>query len=292
MMKYSCLHTHTNFCDGKGEVESFCQKAWEKGLYALGFSSHAPLVKKTGFAQTSWNMKEELLDEYIETVNAAKRRWAGRLTVYLGLEVDFIPGLMGPSDKDYGEMGLDYIIGSVHYVLPPVGAPFTVDAPLEEMEQGIQTGYGGDPLALVEAYWDSLQAMIHAGGFDILGHPDLIKRNNSQNRFFSEDRDSYRNRCAAIAALAGEKSATIEINTGGMNRGRIDSPYPSLYFLQCFKKNNVPAIINADAHNPDDLDGHYKEAREVLLAAGYDKMMLFEGRKNGQPLWIEEGLSI
>jgi histidinol-phosphatase (PHP family) len=289
-MKYACLHTHTNLCDGKADVESFCQKAWEKGLCALGFSSHAPVVKKTGFAQTSWNMREELLDEYIETVNSAKRRWEGRLAVYLGLEVDFIPGLMGPADRDYGEMGLDYIIGSVHFVLPPKGAPFTVDAPLEEVEQGIREGYCGDPLAMVEAYWDSLEAMIRSGGFDILGHVDVIKKNNSQNRLFSEDRDAYRKKCAAIAALSGEKSLTIEVNTGGMNRGRIDTPYPSLYLLQCFRKNNVPAMINADAHNPGDLTGHYKEAIEALLAAGYTQTVLFEGRKNGLPVWTEEKL--
>jgi histidinol-phosphatase (PHP family) len=233
-------------------------------------------------------MREELLDEYIATVNAAKRRWEGRLAIYLGLEVDFIPGLMGPSDKDYGEMGLDYLIGSVHFVLPPKGAPFTVDAPFEEVEEGIRTGYGGDPLALVEAYWDNLEAMIRAGGFDILGHPDVIKKNNSQNRLFSEDRDAYRDKCAAIAALAGEKGLTIEVNTGGMNRGRISSPYPSLYFLQCFRKNNVPATINADAHIPDDLAGYYKEAVEILLAAGYEETVLFEGRKNGLPIWAEE----
>jgi histidinol-phosphatase (PHP family) len=45
-LKYSCLHTHTDFCDGSGDVESFCRAAWEKGLTAIGFSAHAPLTKK------------------------------------------------------------------------------------------------------------------------------------------------------------------------------------------------------------------------------------------------------
>jgi histidinol-phosphatase (PHP family) len=132
--------------------------------------------------------------------------------------------------------------------------------------------------------------MIRAGGFDILGHADVIKKNNSQNRLFSEETDAYRNKCAAIAALTGEKGLTIEVNTGGMNRGRIDTPYPSLHLLQCFRENNVPAIINADAHNPDDLTGYYKEAVEVLLAAGYSEAVLFEGRKNGLPVWKKEKL--
>jgi histidinol-phosphatase (PHP family) len=288
-MKYACLHTHTEFCDGKGDVETFCQRAWEKGFHSLGFSAHAPIEKKTGFPKTGWTMNEELLGEYIETVNSAKRRWQDRLPVFLGLEVDFIDGLISPADKDYREMGLDYIIGSVHYVLPPRGAPFTVDAPPEEVEQGIKDSYGGDPLPMVEAYWDSLEALIRSGGFDILGHPDILKKNNSQDRLFSEDSISYRNRIIRAAALAGEYKVTIEVNTGGMNRGRTDSPYPSLPLLKLFRENNVPALINADAHNPGDLDGYYPEARKHMLEAGYINTVVFLGKKNNDPLWqIEE----
>jgi histidinol-phosphatase (PHP family) len=235
-------------------------------------------------------MKEELLDGYLETVNAAKSRWEGRLTIYLGLEVDYVNGLMGPADKDYLEMGLDYIIGSAHYVLPSRGAPFTVDAPLEELEQGIKESYGGDTLALVEAYWDSLEGLIRGKGFDILAHPDLIKRNNAGGRLFSEDTKSYRKRIEQAAALAGEFGVTIEVNTGGMNRKHADSPYPSPHFLKLFRENNVSAVINADAHNPEDLDGHYPEARQALLAAGYIKAMLFAGKRDGRALWQEEAL--
>ena len=289
-MKYSCLHTHTIFCDGHADVESFCQRAWEKGLCSLGFSSHAPIVKKTGFPENSWNMREDLLEEYIETVQAAKRRWEGRLDIFLGLEIDYISGLMGPSDKDYQEMGLDYIIGALHYLLPARGAPFTVDASLEEVEQAIKDSYGGDPLAMVEAYWDSLEDLIRSGGFDILAHLDVIRKNNSQNRLFSEDSQSYREKIVKIAALAGEHKIIIEVNTGGMNRGRITSPYPSQPFLKLFRENNVPGIITADAHNPEDLDGHYPEAQAALLAAGYKKTLFFEGKKDGRPLWREEAL--
>ena len=286
--KFSCLHTHTNFCDGRADVETFCRAAFEKGLCALGFSGHAPIAAKTGFGQTSWNMKQEDLEKYCDTVRAARERWKGRLDIYLGLEVDFIPGLMGPSDRDYREMGLDYIIGSVHYVIPPKGAPFTVDAPLAETEQGIKNC--GGSLAVVEKYFNSLNAMINSGGFDILGHPDLVRKHNSQNRFFDEGSPSYLEKCRAAAETAGKCGITIEVNTGGMNRGYISSPYPSLPFLEMFRKNNVPAIINADAHKPDDLDGNYTEAVKSMLMAGYSEMALPNGGKNGAPIWRFEKL--
>jgi histidinol phosphatase-like PHP family hydrolase len=29
---YSCLHTHTVFCDGSDDIETFCQTAHAKGF--------------------------------------------------------------------------------------------------------------------------------------------------------------------------------------------------------------------------------------------------------------------
>jgi histidinol-phosphatase (PHP family) len=288
-MTLSCLHTHTLFCDGQGDVESFCRAANAKGFRSLGFSAHAPILKKTGIP-TGWNLREEKLEPYLDAVRAAKSRWEGKLELYLGLEVDFIPGLMGPADRDYRDLGLDYVIGSVHFLTPPRGAPFTVDGPPEELERGIREGYGGDARAAVNAYWDSAEAMLRAGGLDLMGHPDLIKKNNPQNRFFSEAEPFYLRRISAAAALAGQTGVTVEINTGGMNRGKTSGPYPSLPLLKLFRQNQVPMVINADAHRPEDLDGHYAKAGEALLAAGYRESVFFEGRKDGRPQWRPEAL--
>ncbi|MDR0410139.1 MAG: PHP domain-containing protein, partial [Spirochaetaceae bacterium] len=88
-MNYSCLHTHTSFCDGEGSVEEFCKTACEKGLVSVGFSAHAPVTRITGL-NTNWHLSDERFDEYCQTVRAAGRAWHGKLDVYLGLEVDYI----------------------------------------------------------------------------------------------------------------------------------------------------------------------------------------------------------
>jgi histidinol-phosphatase (PHP family) len=288
-MPYACIHTHTVFCDGYDDIETFCLAAKEKGLAAIGFSAHAPITSKTGI-QSGWNLSDEKLDEYIEAVKAAKKRWEGILPVYLGLEVDFISGLMGPADKDYLEMDLDYIIGSVHFVFPPKGKPFTVDDPGENVLRGIKEGFGGDSMGMVEAYLNSEEAMIHAGGFDLLGHPDLVKVNKSGLKergceLTLEDDDFYRNKISNLARLMAGTGVPSELNTGGLNRGRIKECYPSPFFLKLFREQNVPMVINADAHRAKDLDGHYTEAEEALLCAGYTETLIFQGRENGRPLW-------
>jgi histidinol-phosphatase (PHP family) len=288
-MSLACIHTHTIFCDGKDDIETFCRVAYEKGLDSIGFSAHAPIFKKTGL-RTEWHLKDERLEEYLNNVRSAKKHWEGKLPVYLGMEADFIPGITGPADKEYRKMGLDYIIASVHYVLPPKGEPFTVDGPLKEVEQGIKDGFGGNPMGMVESYFDSEEAMIRAGGFDVLGHPDLVKLHNNGNRYFNPQSDFYLKRIAALAALLAESGVPSELNTGGINRDKISECYPSLDFLKCFRKQNVPIVINADAHNAKDLDGNYEEARKALLEAGYTDTALFGGRTDGKAVWKSEKL--
>ena len=282
-MPFACIHTHTCFCDGADDVESCCQAAYKKGLVSLGFSAHAPVTRKMGI-RTAWHLPDEKLNEYTDTVRAAQKRWEGKLPIYLGLEVEFISGIMGPADSDYRTMGLDFIIASVHYVIPPKGEPFTVDDSMENVDKGIRECYGGDPTGMVEAYWDAEEAMIRAGSFDLLGHPDLIRKNNTGQCLFPED-DKYYRRANSIAVLMAETQVRAELNTGGMNRGKTKDCYPSSRFLTFFHEQGVPMVINADAHRAEDLDGHYEVARQTLLAAGYTETLIFEGRRDGRALW-------
>jgi histidinol-phosphatase (PHP family) len=281
----SCLHTHTLFCDGHDDVETCCRGAWEKGLVSLGFSAHSPITKKTGIV-SGWNLPDGRLEEYLDAVRDARRRWQGKLRVYLGLEADYIGGLTGPAD--YRGLGLDYLIGSVHYIIPPRSAPFTVDGSREELDRGLREGFGGSGEALMHCYWDQAAAMIRAGGFDILGHADLIKKNNgpSGGAFFDPRDPGYLRRMTEIAALTGEAAGmVVEVNTGGLNRRKVTETYPSPAMLRLFRLNNVPALISADAHRAQDLDGHYGEALETMRQAGYTETVLFEGREEGRPRW-------
>jgi len=288
-MPLGCIHTHTTFCDGKDDIETYCRTAYEKGLACIGFSSHAPITAKTGL-KTSWNLPDEKLPEYIESVLDAKIRWEGKLPVYLGLEVDFIEGTMGPSDDDYREMDLDFIIGSVHYVVPPNGMLFTVDDSYENVYEGISKGFDGDPMGMVEAYYHSVASMILAGGFDVLGHSDVVRKNNVGDTLFPEDDDFYLEQIITLAGIMKEAGIPAELNTGGMIRDATKDCYPSLDLLTLFRGNDVPIVINADAHKAQDLDGFYDLAQKTALSAGYTETVIFKGRKDGKAVW--EGVKL
>jgi histidinol-phosphatase (PHP family) len=78
----------------------------------------------------------------------------------------------------------------------------------------------------------------------------------------------------------------VEVNTGGIIRGKIRDTYPSRELLGLLRERSVPVVITADAHHARDLGGHYDIARRNLLDAGYTHAKLCEG--GGR--WEDEGL--
>ncbi|MDR1390730.1 MAG: histidinol-phosphatase [Treponema sp.] len=285
-MIYSCLHTHSTFCDGKDDIETMCRSAYEKHFESIGFSSHAPIAKKTGIV-TGWHLADERLNEYIDAVLDARERWRGRLSVYLGLEMDYIAGRCGPADADLRELPLDYLIGAVHYVASPRGDLMTVDGFDDDFEREFRAFFDNDGKALYRAYYTAYQEMICGGGFDILAHFDLVKKNNRRFGFFLPGDADYQECVAKTVKTAARQTRNfvVEVNTGGMIRGRTGDPYPSSAILRLLKAQNIPLTISADAHAADHLGGCYEDALRIMAGAGYTETMLIDGSKEGKPHW-------
>ena len=286
--QFSSLHNHTIFCDGKDDIETMCRAAYEKKLCALGFSAHAPIAKKTGI-ESDWHLKDDKFNDYVEQVLEAKKRWQGKLEVLLGFEIDYIKGLRSALDSDITEVNPDYLIGSVHYLIPANGAkPFTVDGPQEEFSQGLNEGFGGDAQALMNSYYDAVAEMIALGGFEILGHADLVKKNCLGKNLWPQEIENCRQR--EIARAAAKADVIAEANTGGINRKKINEIYPSETFLRFFRENNVPVIITADAHSAADIAGNYDIAVQTLLSAGFSDHVIIFRKNDNKVKYIKEKL--
>jgi histidinol-phosphatase (PHP family) len=283
MRRLSCLHTHTLFCDGAGTVEDYCASAAAKGFSVIGFSAHAPLDLQTG-----WHLPMARFEAYREAVRAAQKKWAGTLAVYLGLEADYIEGISSPGQWNQKEYGLDYVIGSVHYIPTPQGGLYEVDGDAQSFHRLVTGHFDGDALEVARVYYHCVEQMIQAGGFDILGHFDLIKKNNRDNTWFSLDNAVYRQALEAAAAVvreaAAERPFAVEVNTGAIARGSFPDTYPSLAAMRMMA--GVPFIITADAHNPNHLGVGYDLAIVNLREAGRMESAFFEGRgADNKPRW-------
>jgi histidinol-phosphatase (PHP family) len=258
-------HTHTHHCDGHCQPAEFAEAALQKGMPRLGFSGHNVVP----FA-TEWTMPAERLASYLSEVREVRERYKGRLEIFLGMEADFIPGMTSPVHSRIRELDLDFTIGSVHFVGPVDGDhAWTVDGPRAELEAAIARGFAGKARPLVERYYELLSTMARTAAPDIIGHFDIVKKNNRDGAFFREDEAWYQEAVrGALDAVRGSGSI-LEINTGGVVRNTSGSYYPSQWILHEAHEMNIPVMVNADAHTPDAIDGKFPEAIALLREAGY-----------------------
>lgn len=276
-------HTHTTFCDGKDTLQAFAESAAAKGFAALGFSTHAAAP-----GQESWTMQPGRYPEYFAAVTRITEEYAGRLEIYSGMEIDYIPGIQGPSSPDFPDLGLDYTIGGVHIIeVEAQDQPSycTIDGSEEEFEVILRGRFGGDRKALVRHFFSLNRRMIEEHTFDIIAHFDLVKVRNRGNAYYSEDEQWYRDSVMEALEAAARAGVVLEINTGGLSRGKTDSFYPSVWILKEARRLGIPITINADAHTAAGIDAMFPEAADAARAAGYrEKRVLLGGRWQDAPL--------
>ncbi len=268
-------HTHCYLDDGEGRPEEYVEEALRHGLRAIGFSCHAPLP----FAQ-DWVLNKSDLPVYVREVSALKKRFVGQIEIYLGLEVDYLRGMLGTSSPLIANLRLDFTIGSVHFMT--IGATdeqLTIDGPEEDYKRLLEEGFGGDIKRMVREYYQLVREMVGEHTPDIIGHFDVIKKNNPSAKYFDENEAWYRDEVLKTLDSVAAAGSILEVNTGGLARGRTDSTYPPLWVMRECRKLGIPTNVNSDTHQPNQLTHHFAEAHELLRKAGYnEKMVLLEGK--------------
>jgi histidinol-phosphatase (PHP family) len=209
------------------------------------------------------------------------------MEIYLGLEIDYIPGLIGPAAPQFQNLDLDYKIGSVHFVGTfDDGMHWTVDGSPERFARGLAETFSGEAQRLVEGYYGRICAMLENEPPNILGHLDLVKLHNRDNRYFSEGEDWYRDAVISTLNAVHRAGVILEVNCGGINKGLTQDFYPSPWVLKHCRDLEIPIILSADAHRPEKLTGGFAAAAKMLLEVGYQKLTALQGGR-----WRSIGLS-
>jgi histidinol-phosphatase (PHP family) len=71
------------------------------------------------------------------------------------------------------------------------------------------------------------------------------------------------------------------VSTAGL-RKPVGELYPHPDFLAACHDRGVPVTLGSDAHTPDLVGCDFDRARELLQAAGYDTITIFEQRRARQ----------
>ncbi len=259
-------HTHSHYDDGKEPLEAYVLAAIEKGLTTLGFSAHVPLPFKN-----AWSLPKEKLPEYLAEAKRLKEQYKQLLNIYVGMEMDYLPGHTDDFRKMKEEWGLDYCIGSVHLVMKPGSRDskdiWFIDGPREGYLKGIREIFNGDARLAATAYYDQQTEMVSTQKPDIIGHMDKVNMHN-QGELFDPDENWHQRAIDRLLDAIKDSGTIVEVNTRGIYTGKTSTYYPDIPIIKKCRDRNIPLMVNTDAHHPSQLDSHFQEATQLVEKLG------------------------
>ena len=270
----STPHAHTTYVDGRNTAEEMVLSAIRAGFHSIGLSEHGPQL-----FDPRCSLAEPDIPAYIAEVRALQKKYAGQIRVHLGIERD---QYSTARREDY-----EYIIGSVHYLICGNDI-YAVDGTLEPLLECKDRYFESNGAALAREYYRNLARYAQEYRPQILGHFDLIRKNNRTRALYDPD-DAALQKCEREALEAIFQSGTLlELNTGGMARGYMDSPYPELGLLKFWHDLGGRVIVGSDSHAVNTIDYAFDQMPDYLRAAGFTAF--WELGSEGEEQFVERKL--
>jgi histidinol-phosphatase (PHP family) len=251
-------HMHTPLCKhATGEPEEYARRALERGVDEIGFSDHSPMPPSY---DPDWRMEIGQYGQYVDLVRRCQRA-VPQLSIKLGLEADFHPGTEDFVREVLARYEFDYVIGSVHY-LGSWGFDNPAFAHLYEKK---------DLYEVYREYYELIAGLAATGLFDIVGHPDVIKKFGHR-----PERDYASLELGALRAVA-KAGMALDVNTSGLRRPAKEI-YPSLRILRAAREMGIGITFGSDAHEPKLVGESFPEAVALVRSAGYTHFRRYSKR--------------
>ena len=238
-MRYTDLHTHTVFSDGKNTPEEMVLAAISNNMDCIGISDHSYTKMDASYA-----LPPEKIPEYQRIIGQLKEKYKDRIKVLCGIELD--------ACSDVSTQGFDYVIGSAHHI--DIGEEFVpVDWRADLLIQGAQQHFNGDIYALAEAYYRKIATFAQKKGIDIIGHIDVLCKFNEPTPLFDTEHPRYKKAWMDAVDELLTLGVPFEINTGAISRGYRTSPYPALPIAEYIRSRGGRFILSSDTHSTENL---------------------------------------
>lgn len=257
----SNAHTHSRWCDGLDAITDMVEAARALGFVSLGFSSHA----RQGF-DPAYSMAPDAQAGYFAELRALQGE-PGLPRLWAGLELD---ALAHPDCRREAFAHADYVIGSAHYLCESYGgAPVAVDGDPVLLRRYVDEVYHGDGLAMARDYFAiEVKALLRDRPL-IIGHFDLLRKYAARLSLFDEADPAYRRLALSALERAFPCGGVLEINTGGMARGYLTNPYPTLELLCAWRELGGSITLTSDCHDRRYLAHAFPQAAALARQAGF-----------------------
>ena len=243
-------HTHTKRCNhATGEDREYVEAAIQRGLKVLGMSDHAPyLFPETDF-QSSYRMRLDQTEDYVQSVRALAKEYEKDIKIYCGFELEYYPDFHKEEKEFLMQFKPDYFILGQHFAG-------------NERESRYYTSTPGD--LFLTLYVTQALAGLATGDFLYLAHPDITGSIN----FTAEQMESeYRRLCKGAKRMG----IPLEINLLGIRGKR---HYPTDIFFKIAGEEGNDILLGIDAHAPQELLDVDCEKRAMEMVEKYNLKLL------------------
>jgi len=266
------FHLHSTGSDGKMAPEDVINEAVIAGINYICFTDHYKLPNNLDiYSQKFYS------DEHFEKLLNLSKQEKEKIDISLGAEFEWYPGYNEWYGQEISRRNYDFLIGAVHGLL--YNKEITIgfwDKP--EYFDKLVRKLGGKE-NYVREYFNQVRLMAKSKLFDCIGHLDILKYNNTEDKYFSENDNLYVQEIKNTLDTIAESKTCIEINMRGAMKQGEGKQCPSLWILKEARKRNIPVTIGTDAHTEGQVGKYLQEAYELARQAGYKEIVRFKARK-------------
>ncbi|WP_270312479.1 histidinol-phosphatase HisJ [Ligilactobacillus agilis] len=260
-------HTHTELCPhgNHDRVEKMILKAIKLGFTDYCLTEHAPLPLnfKEQFAGNLSGLKTAALtfnqvDEYLKLAEDMKAKFAGKINISIGFEVDYLQGFEEEIRNFLDEYGpyTEQNILSVHYMPGLKQQFYGIDYdPIE-----FATGFGPwleMPDALYGKYFTQIKNSLLAdlGQYSPIriGHMSLIKKYQDYFGLDSNWDEENLKQIKEILDLIKEQGRQLDFNTAGLRKPYCNDFYPGKTIINLALEREIPLVFGSDAHSLEEV---------------------------------------
>lgn len=250
------LHVHTPFCPhGSADpIEDYILHGIRLGLETLTFTEHAPLPIPDPLSSGDSAMASDKVQAYLDTVAGLKAKYADRITINAGFEVDYLEGQehLTTAFLEAHPETIPHSILSVHFLKVHDTYYSCVDYSAEDFlgqagEVGLHTLY--------TRYAETLEKALSLPFGDItprkIGHLNLIHK--FEKRYVIEDPINW----GKLLLLAKKNGYRIDYNFSGIDKVDYGLPYPKPAILEIAKELEIPLETGSDAHRAEEVGRYF-----------------------------------
>ncbi|MBN1917376.1 MAG: histidinol-phosphatase HisJ family protein [Verrucomicrobia bacterium] len=243
------LHVHSSCSvDGKSTIDELCEAAIALGLGAVCLTDHWEFdPQDAGFGRFDY-------EAYTALVEGAKAKYAGRLVVFRGVEIDYQHRFEDEIRRALDGKRFDHLLGAVHYVEGRILSEALL------AERRLEAVYA--------SYLDEVAASARSGLFAAIAHFDYVSKHAGPNKVLLRD-ESLRRRLHECLYEIIKSGAALEINTRGLVRAPRNF-YPSVELLRPYRELGGKRVtVGSDAHEASEIGLGIGAAYALVEALGF-----------------------